>query len=99
MSGTLAPGGIIWVCTDCYFAHHGYDSHELGYEPCCEVWSLWEAPIEITAGGACECGGVTDEGYDCECDHDSFSWRSCDGCGCTLGGVRHAMTYWTGEKA
>lgn len=42
----------------------------------------------------CECpaGEIADE---CDCEHDSFSWRHCEGCGSSLGGERHAYTYWS----
>jgi hypothetical protein len=39
-------------------------------------------------------------GAECYCEHDEFSWRRCDVCGSTLGGYRHAVTFWfTGENA
>lgn len=31
---------------------------------------------------------------DCDCEVMAFSWSSCEGCGSTLGGERHAMTLW-----
>lgn len=49
--------GIIWVCQDCYLTHHGYDEHELGYEPETEPWALWkDERVEFASGGnPCEC--------------------------------------------
>lgn len=32
--------------------------------------------------------------YECNCETMTFSWSSCEGCGSTLGGERHAMTLW-----
>lgn len=32
--------------------------------------------------------------YECDCETMTFSWSSCEGCGSTLGGERHAMTLW-----
>jgi hypothetical protein len=56
---------------------------------------------EITAGllweeHAEDCPNrVAGEGVDeCECDTQSFSWESCDGCGSPLGGERHAVCAW-----
>lgn len=89
---TVVPGGLIWVCVDCYLTHHGYDEHELGYKPDSEPWALWTEVADITSGGACDCPEGEDE--DLECDHVTFSWIACDGCGSTLGGAREAMTYW-----
>ena len=31
---------------------------------------------------------------DCSCEEQEFSWRQCEVCGSTLGGTRHAVTYW-----
>lgn len=48
-----------------------------------------------------ECRNVDHEagewlgGNDCECETQTFSWKFCDTCGSTLGGFRHAVTFWT----
>lgn len=33
--------------------------------------------------------------YECDCEQQSFSWRSCDACGSNLGGSRDAFVIWT----
>jgi hypothetical protein len=38
--------------------------------------------------------GCTRDG-DCSCERQSFSWQRCDLCDTTLGGERHAVTFWT----
>lgn len=92
------PGGLIWVCVDCMLAHHGYTPEEIGREYQIEPWALWDAPIDVTAGGVCVADEACDRG-ECECDVMSFSWSDCEGCGSWLGGERHAFTYWTGDRA
>jgi hypothetical protein len=32
----------------------------------------------------------------CDCEELGFSWSGCDVCGSTLGGDRHAVTFWAG---
>lgn len=93
------PSGLIWVCVDCMLTHHGYTEHELGATPDREPWALWAGePYEITAGGACNPDNGCAEGCIEECEVVTFSWSACDGCGSTLGGERHAFTYWTEER-
>jgi hypothetical protein len=49
--------------------------------------------LEIALGGGCE---TRDEcGDECECDEITFGTSPCRGCGSTLAGSRHALTYWT----
>jgi len=35
--------------------------------------------------------------FECDCETNTFSWSSCDGCGSSLGGERHAVTGWIKE--
>lgn len=145
----LTDYGTIWVCEDCYFAHHYGITivavNEIGYELPIH-W--YEMPTVLFAGDAT--GGFrffagetdspcdrlplgridaelhvadntcsnhyygqdpqpTDEHdvYDVPCEHcgqngdengiDEFSWRSCDGCGSTLGGARYRLALFTEE--
>lgn len=80
--------GDVWVCVDCYFTHH-YGAHEHEGE-----WFAGESdtacdrePLTLLEG--CELADNTDsetgEGM------DDFSWRSCQGCGSTLGGSRYRL--------
>jgi hypothetical protein len=58
----------------------------------------------MTGEGECPHGDwhtLTDEEQEehlTECDRDTFRWSSCDGCGSTLGGERHAATLWWTPK-
>lgn len=98
MARKPVPGGPIWVCVDCLFAHCGWTEEELGYKPDTEPWALWAdgSAQGVTMGGACDwetCEERNTRG-ECECDSMDFSWSPCDGCGSHLGGTRHAFTYW-----
>lgn len=88
-------GGLIWVCTDCYFAHHGIENDD--YTPDEIPWNRWEGdPAEITSGMMrAEHDSECDPENECECEQQTFSWSQCDGCGSMLGGAREAFTYWT----
>lgn len=96
-----------WVCTDCYFAHHGQDENA-GQAPPRPPLALLDG-YEITDNTCSDhyVGNVEDSdgnnvtlacihcGSD---DEDSgervFSWSRCDGCGSTLGGARHRLAIW-----
>lgn len=60
----------------------------------CEPWG--EIPTAKVAMGL-DCGipnhweDDSDDHYE-NCERQDFSWSSCDGCGSTLGGTRHAYT-------
>lgn len=43
---------------------------------------------------SCKSSDETPHQWECDCEIMTFSWSSCDGCGSTLGGERHAMTLW-----
>lgn len=94
----------IWVCVDCMLHHangecgscHADEGHDR------EPMGLVDRPM---SGRDMVTMGMLDEQHDCIQDHDgsniecdcetrSFSWSSCDGCGSTLGGERHAFTLW-----
>lgn len=91
----------IWVCIDCMLHHangecgscHTDEGHDR--EPLNRINPA--AGDEIAMGLGDEdhpCGIPFIEREDCDCEFRSFSWSSCDGCGSTLGGERHAMTLW-----
>lgn len=88
----------IWVCVDCYMAHHGYDEHELGHAPDREPLSLIGEDCEILSGGehADDCLSMVDGEWvgetDCDCERIAFTWSACEGCGSQLGGAREALT-------
>jgi hypothetical protein len=88
---------LLWVCIDCYYAHHGI-ADEIDNTPDCEPLSLVDPADDLTSGMLAEhhgCGRERGEEIDeCECETDSFSRSSCDGCGSHLAGTRHALTLW-----
>jgi hypothetical protein len=102
---------LIWVCVCCMLREangeccaddiHGGDSRE----PLSGI-----APGDSIALGmgwdehADECETRTTHGapaaeYECGCAIRPFSWGTCEGCGSTLGGERHAMTRWHDDRA
>jgi len=100
--------GNLWVCQCCALSHangeccaedsHGGD----GIAP----WSLVDdARFSVTAGLLLdehdqECNNRQAGEWidDCECDTREFSWSSCDGCGSSLGGARHAHSLWREQQ-
>jgi hypothetical protein len=88
-----------WVCVDCYFAHHGADESDAPTDR--EPLSLIDDGAEVTDNTcsshdgddetACEYCGQTDY----ENGIQEFSWRSCEGCGSTLGGARYRLAVWS----
>jgi hypothetical protein len=90
----------LWVCLDCHYAHHGLED-ESDHTPDREPLSL-VGDGDLSAGmdwDAHDCSNAVDIDpwagpVECECEHVTFSWSHCDGCGSTLGGAREALTYW-----
>ncbi len=85
---TRAEYGEAYVCVDCYFSHHyGATEHE-------GQWFAGESDAPCDREPLCKL-----EGYDLADNTDSesgegmddFSWRSCEGCGSTLGGARYRL--------
>jgi hypothetical protein len=79
----------IWVCVDCYFAHH-YGAHEHEGQ-----WYAGESDIPSDRKPL---GMIDDERHladntDSETGEgiDSFSMSRCDGCGSSLGGERYRL--------
>jgi hypothetical protein len=81
----------VWVCTDCYFAHH-YGATEVEGQ-----WFAGDSDTPADRQPLARLDGFeladntdseTGEGI------DEFSWRSCQGCGSTLGGGRHRLAAW-----
>jgi len=80
----------IYVCVDCYFTHHygavehdgrwyaGESDTPCDREPLSRL-ADWDADI------ADNTDSETGDGI------DEFSWRSCEGCGSTLGGSRYRL--------
>jgi len=79
------------VCLSCYWAHH-YGAHEHDGkwyageddEPCDrEPLALLDG-LNLADNTDSETGSGIDE----------FSWRTCEGCGSTLGGSRYLLAVW-----
>lgn len=91
----------IWVCQNCLFHYANGecgDCHEPEHEGG-EPWSLWEGLSENVTMGLmssehlCHEAGIVQFG-ECDCETDAFSTSSCEGCGSTYHGERHAFTVW-----
>lgn len=92
----------IWVCIDCVLHHangecancHTDEGHDR------EVWCwIGNANQKVTMGmlaeeHSCKSSDEIPHAWECGCETQSFSWSSCDGCGSTLSGERHAFTVW-----
>lgn len=83
------------VCTVCIHLlangefNDGTDAAEVAGNGMARIWG--NDAIHLVPGGGHrdnECDGECDG----ECDNLGFSWSSCDGCGESLGGDRHAAT-------
>lgn len=106
MSTVTERSSTVWVCIDCYFAHHGITEDERG-EPYPEgVLSQLDEYDDVTAGllwteHDSECanrlaGQWVDE---CSCEQIEFTWAACHGCGSRPGGSREALTVWWKEES
>ena len=89
--------GTVWVCTDCYMAHHYGEptTTEEGLQP----MSLL-VDFEVTDGlpaNLHECSAAELASGDCQCGELNFSKTPCEGCGSTLAGAREALTLWSQE--
>lgn len=91
--------GTIWVCVCCMLVHA--NGHKCATDCGDDPWSLWadNSLYTLTMGLFREDHeeGCDPDDAECECDRQTFSWSSCDGCGSNLGGERHAFT-WHREK-
>lgn len=99
----------VWVCVDCYFAHHyGATEHD-------GQWFAGESDTPCDREPLADLDGYEVSDHTCSdhegdywsddpCPHcgeagdengiDEFSWRRCDGCGSTLGGARYRLAVW-----
>lgn len=91
----------LWVCVDCIMhlangeCGRCYDDDNHNRMPPLGLL----AGDEITMGLMREehsnyCDPDVDDGYECDCEVNTFSWSQCQGCGSMLGGERHAVTLW-----
>lgn len=96
----------LWVCTDCHFAYHEGDYTPTEDATPWGLLDLSDGTPPLLMRGiysgllnsehAEDCARRTDDDAECsfdgECEHMTFSWSACDGCGSRLGGDRHAYT-------
>jgi hypothetical protein len=96
----------LWVCVDCYFAHHGAED-DPSHTPDCEPLNLVPESADVTSGmfwEQHECLPDTEwddvpADHECECEQRSFSSSRCQGCGSHLGGAREALTVWYADNS
>lgn len=108
MPGKRNVPTLLWVCVDCIVleANGEMPTDPTPGEP--EPLSDIPADCDLTVGMMAsehdedcpvreqlESNSAVDT--ECECEHRSFSWSQCDGCGSSLGGERFALTMWTEE--
>lgn len=92
----LVNGVTLDVCVDCYLC---LVNDECGSDSCQHMSKAGDGPL--TPGcldcERCECC----ESTVCDCVNGDrghgFSWRTCDGCGSTLGGDRYPVVVWEEE--
>ncbi len=82
----------VWVCVDCYFAHH-YGAHEHDGQ--------WFAGESDSPSDRMPLGLISDDvqitdNTDSESGEgiDEFSRQRCGGCGSSLGGNRYRLAVW-----
>lgn len=89
-----------WVCTDCMMLLANGETPPEMDEDETAAWLDSLDDTEMTPGMAWEdhdectnhlAGEWTEE---CYCETIDFSWSSCDSCHSSLGGTRHAVTFW-----
>lgn len=89
------PQGTLWVCVDCLMMAAN-DEAPVDPDPTQpEPWAI-ENATDVTMGLLLSehYSNDCDEEAECDCETRDFSWSPCDGCGSTLGGSRHAFTWW-----
>lgn len=102
------PTSPTWVCICCYVLLVNGDGCDCPKGDHSEGLLSQFVDMEVTPGMTweeherdCErykaCGQfeLIPGDYDCDCEHNSFSWSPCGGCGSELGGERYAVTGWT----
>ena len=93
---------IVHVTPGMLADEHSGDCPNYGYLPC--AGGCFEGDVGVEDGPYVECDACSGDGHgprrewdgshDEPCEDIDFSWTSCEGCGSTLGGSRHAYTAW-----
>jgi len=97
----------LWVCVNCIMHHangecgdcHREEGHE-GGEPLSKVDYCNSAMGHPSSEHDEDClrflmRSDAPDDYECDCETITFSTATCDGCGSTYHGERHAMTEWS----
>lgn len=102
--GETRESWTLWVCVNC-IQHHANgecgDCHEdehQGGEPLSKVDYTKSAMGLLYSEHSEDCHVFISEGEDrdeCDCETNTYSTSSCDGCGSDYHGERHAMTEWS----
>lgn len=88
----------IWVCENCMYANaYGETLYPEDPAPLTKLIGADVSPgiMEDQHSEYCELNQLA--GLDCDCAHDHFSSKECEGCEQTLAGERHALTLWDKE--
>lgn len=90
----------LWVCTDCYFAHHYGDNVDLADDVGIDRPEPATVPLsELDSVHWHYADAVDLERRFGETGEEEFSTRSCEGCGTHLAGARHRLVMWPDERA
>lgn len=93
---TAGNYATFWVCECCMLTHAngeccGGSVHEA--EPLSKIPGTADVSLGLLAEHHADtCTSENRESGECDCEHNTFSWSSCDGCGSLLGGTRDALT-------
>lgn len=91
MNATSTPT-TIEVCVDCLMWLANGDTPNEDQGGCVDHWEPPQGEITL---GATDCELCIDGQETLPPCEEWFSWRSCDACGCPLGGSRSHATIWT----
>lgn len=97
-----------WCCTDCTMllanGEVPVDMNDAAIEEYLDDIARRTGHLEVVLGGEHDddCPNMVDGHWsghtDCYCEHQEFSWSSCDVCGSPLGGSRDAVTFFETEE-
>lgn len=80
----------VWVCVDCYIAHHyGVTEHKGKFYA-----GESDAPADNEPLGLLGVDVEVADKADPESGIAEFSWHRCEGCGSMLGGARYRLAVW-----
>jgi hypothetical protein len=102
------PCATSWACVDCLFLLANGDTDPMWSDAeQADFLARFERGTdgaEVTLGMLATehdetCPNYGDwQGHECSCETRTFSWSPCGVCGSSLGGSRHAVTFWIERK-